>query len=160
MADVNKDNSDSAMQDVDLPNPDHPKLQQSHEGEHHGDYGSSAIPINRAVKTFALCAAVNSCNLGYDIGMSTTAGQLIQEDLNLTDQERELLIGSLNFWAMFGALSSQFFSDRYGRRKTFIIAAVGFIIGTTIMACSPGYTMLMIGRCFVGLGVGVGMAVR
>ena len=107
-----------------------------------------------------MCAAVNSCNLGYDIGMSTTAGNLIQEDLDLSDGQREILIGSLNFWAIFGAFASNYCSDVYGRRKTFIVAAIGFIIGSLIMVFSPGYTMLMIGRAFVGLGVGVGMAVR
>lgn len=51
--------------------PPTPKLQKSHEGEHHGDFGDSDVPITHMVKVFALCAAINSCNLGYDIGTSS-----------------------------------------------------------------------------------------
>jgi predicted MFS family arabinose efflux permease len=60
---------------------------------------------------------------------------------------------------VFGAFSAQYFTDTYGRRKTFIVAAVGFIIGTVVMAFSNTYGLLMFGRMFVGLGVGVGLAV-
>ena len=76
-----------------------PTLQTTHEGEHHGDHDSGNIQITRATYTFVLCAAVNSINLGYDIGASTSAGQLLQEDLQLTRVEREVFVGSLNFWA-------------------------------------------------------------
>ena len=60
---------------------------------------------------------------------------------------------------VFGALGAQFFSDTYGRRRTFVVAAVGFIVGVVIMAVSQSYGLLLFGRAFVGLGVGVGLAV-
>jgi predicted MFS family arabinose efflux permease len=60
---------------------------------------------------------------------------------------------------VFGAFAAQYSTDTYGRRKTFIVAAVGFIIGVVVMALSNSYTLLMVGRAFVGLGVGVGLAV-
>lgn len=61
---------------------------------------------------------------------------------------------------MFGAFIAQYFTDNYGRRKTFIVAAIGFIIGIAIMSVSNTYELLLFGRFFVGLGVGVGLAVR
>jgi fucose permease len=131
-----------------------PTLQQSHEGETHDDYGNVDIPINYATKIFALCAALNSCNLGFDIGVSTSVGQVVQDDFGLDNFEREMFVGSLNFFAMFGAISSNYFSDRYGRRQTFIIAAVGFILGIVIECLAPNFSVLMFGRVFVGLGVG------
>ena len=134
-------------------------LSQSHEGEHHGDFGETEILITRAVKVFAFCAAINSCNLGYDIGVSTTASKLVQEQWGLSDGQREIFVGTLNFFGIFGALSSQFFSDRYGRRTTFIVAAVGFIIGLLLQTFAPNYSFLMFGRALVGLGCGVGLAV-
>ena len=73
--------------------------------------------------------------------------------------EREIFIGSLNFWAMFGAMGAQFFSDKFGRRRTFIVAAIGFIMGIIIMILSQSYALLLLGRMFVGLGVGVGLAI-
>ena len=70
-----------------------------------------------------------------------------------------MFLGSLNFWAMFGAFGAQYVSDRWGRRMTFVVAAIGFIVGILITIMAQGYTGLMIGRMFVGLGVGVGFAI-
>lgn len=60
---------------------------------------------------------------------------------------------------MFGALSAQYVSDTYGRRKTFLVAATGFIFGVVITGIAQTYSVLMLGRMLVGLGVGVGLAV-
>ena len=60
---------------------------------------------------------------------------------------------------MFGAFGAQYVSDRWGRRRTFLVAAIVFIIGIIITILAQGYTVLMIGRMFVGLGVGVGLAI-
>lgn len=87
--------------DAHLPNPSNPHLVQTHEGEHRGDYGSD-LKITRATKLYAFCAALNSCNLGYDIGVNTGAGILIQESMNLSDLQLEIFMGSLNLFAMVG----------------------------------------------------------
>lgn len=62
--------------------------------------------------------------------------------------------------SVFGALLAHYFTDGYGRRYTFVVAAAGFILGLLIMAMSPSYDLLLFGRTFVGLGVGIGLAVR
>lgn len=85
--------------DPHLQNPDAPELKVTHEGEHHGDFGDVPIKITRWTYIYAFCAAVNSCNLGYDIGVSTEAGKLIQDHFNLTTFQRELFLGSMNFWS-------------------------------------------------------------
>lgn len=131
----------------------------THEGEHSGDYSDRNLKLTRSTFIFAMCAAINSCNLGYDIGVSTNAGGLIQRDLDLSDFQREIFVGSLNFWSLFGSLFAHWICDRYGRRHSFKVAAVGFIVGLIIMAIAGSYTVLMIGRVFVGLGVGFGLAV-
>lgn len=78
---------------------DRPRMTATHEGEHHGDENAAPVEITRSARIFVLCAALNSCNLGYDIGVSTTAGKLVAESWNLTQMQRELFIGSINFWA-------------------------------------------------------------
>jgi len=108
---------------------------------------------------FALCAALNSCNLGYDIGVSTHAGGLIQRDLGLTDVQRELFVGSLNFWSIFGSMFSHWICDTFGRRRSFQVAAIHFILGVVIMATASGFAVLMVGRFFLGIGVGFGLAI-
>mmetsp|Transcript_38687 Transcript_38687/g.116205 ORF Transcript_38687/g.116205 Transcript_38687/m.116205 type:complete len:570 (-) Transcript_38687:451-2160(-) len=150
----------SSAPDPHLPNPDNPKLEQTHEGEFREDHGESGpLPVTKATYLFAFCAALNSCNLGYDIGVNTDAGPKLQSSMGLTDVELEIFMGSLNLFAMVGSLLSHFFSDRYGRRVSFVVAAVSFIIGVIIQATAASYGLLMFGRVFVGLGVGFGLAI-
>ena len=120
---------------------------------------ATPVAITRATYIYVLCAAVNSCNLGYDVGVSTNAGPKIRQEFNLSNVQLELFLGSINLWSMFGALLAQHVSDTYGRRKTFIMAASGFILGVAIMSVAPSYEILMFGRFFVGMGVGAGLAI-
>ena len=142
---------------------DHPTttttMYKTHEGEHHGDFSDLSIKVTKSTFLYAFCAAMNSCNLGYDIGVSTNASQLIQNDFGLTDTQRELFVGSLNFFSIFGSATSHWICDRYGRRRSFQVAAVTFIIGLIIMSFSNGFTVLMIGRAILGLAVGFGLAI-
>lgn len=133
---------------------------QSHEREHHGDSGSMEVPVSSSVRLYTMCAAFNSCNLGFDIGVSTNMGPLIQDDFDLSNLEREILIGCLNFFAMFGALASSTISDRFGRRTTFVVSSFAFLNGLMIMAMGPTYNVIFAGRVLVGLGCGVGLSVR
>lgn len=119
---------------------------------------SSSTP-GRLVYIFAGCAAVNSANLGFDIGITTDAAPEVQRAMGLSDNQTELFVGCLNAFAIFGALSASFFSDALGRRGTFAFAACCSIVGSTLMASAPGYAQLMVGRAIVGLGVGFGLAV-
>ena len=118
--------------------------------------------IQSAAYLYAFCAALNSCNLGYDLGVSTNAGPKLQQDPamhHITDDQLELFLGSLNFWSIFGALLSPMVTDRWGRRATFATAAVAFVVGCLGMATASSFERLMVGRCIVGLGVGVGEAI-
>jgi MFS family permease len=144
----------------DLASPRLQNLQQTHEGEHHGDYGGGVeIPITRSTYIYAFCAALNSCNLGYDVGVSTNVGGLIQDDFGLSDRQREVFVGAINFWSMFGAIFSNVVSDKFGRRRSFVVAAVLFILGVLIQSTANSLTLLHIGRFFVGVGVGFGLAI-
>lgn len=69
---------------------DKPSLVHTHPGEHHNDYeNSTSLQITRATKIYALCAAINSCNLGYDIGVNTNAGWRVQQDFGLSNAVRK-----------------------------------------------------------------------
>ena len=125
----------------------------------HRSNEDSLMMITPAVKKFALCAALNSCNLGFDIGVNTGTADLIQDSLSLSDTQLEVFIGSINLFGMIGAFGASYVSDRFGRRQTFRFAAYGFILGVFITALSQSYASLMIGRVFVGIGVGSGLAI-
>lgn len=56
-------------------------------------------------------------------------------------------------------MGAQIITDKYGRHRTFLLASLGFIVGTFVMVMSNDLIFLLIGRTLVGFGVGVGLAV-
>ena len=114
--------------------------------------------ISSATKLYAFCAALNSCNLGYDIGVNTGAGKLVQDSLNLSNFQLEMFMGSLNLFAMVGALSSNWISDKLGRRWAFRVAAIGFIFGMVVQSGAGGVWKLAVwkGVCWIGSWIWVG----
>ena len=123
-----------------------------------GASGGSA-GIQTKVYILAGCAALNSCNLGFDIGVNTGVAPTLQQGMNLTDERLEMFMGALNLFAIAGASLASVISDPLGRRGAFAVAAVGFIVGVLLEASASSYSMLMFGRIFVGLGVGFGLAI-
>ena len=135
------------------------EIQSENRNEMNSTSAASTLAHFSRVNIFAMCAAVNSCNLGYDIGVYTGAGDYIQDDLNLTDAELEIFIGAVNVFAMLGSIFSGISSDHWGRRWTFHWSAVMCVIGCSIIALAHSYWTLMVGRFFIGIGVGVGLAI-
>jgi len=116
-----------------------------------------AVP--RYVVLLAMCAALNSCNLGYDIGVNSGVGPHLQargEGMNLSDLQLELFFGIFGLAAMLGAAVAYTASDGLGRRKAFAFTSTTFIIGVLWTATATSYPSLMMGRFVTGLGVGLG----
>ena len=119
-----------------------------------------AVP--RYVVLLAMCAALNSCNLGYDIGVNSGVGPHLQakgEGMNLSDLQLELFFGIFGLAAMLGAAVAYTASDGLGRRKAFACTSLTFIIGVLWTATATSYASLMMGRFVTGLGVGLGLAI-
>ena len=111
----------------------------------------------KAVLIVAGIAALNSANLGYDIGVMAGAALRVQDDWSLSDVKVEVLVGILNACAIAGAAVAHYVVDRLGRRRTFTVSSAVFIVGVLGMACSVNYAMLLLFRVITGLGVGVGL---
>jgi sugar porter (SP) family MFS transporter len=98
---------------------------------------------------------------GYDIGVMTGALPFLQSDWGLGDAA---VIGWVTSGVMFGAifggaLAGQL-SDRFGRRKMILAAAVVFVLGSILCGLAPqdGVIYLVIARIFLGLAVGAASA--
>ncbi|MCH98486.1 inositol transporter 4-like, partial [Trifolium medium] len=57
--------------------------------------------------------------------------------------------------AIVGAAFGGYMNDKMGRKKTILMADVVFTLGALVMAAAPVPWVIIIGRVFVGLGVGV-----
>jgi len=121
--------------------------------------GSAAPSPPRYMYFIAGCAALNSINLGYDVGVSSGVGVYIREEFELEELQVGLFFGVLHFVAAAGGLWSQAVSDRLGRVRTFTVAQVICVAGIALVAGSGSFAVLMAGRVLVGVGVGVGLSI-
>eukprot|EP00928_Gymnodinium_smaydae_P050371 TRINITY_DN33931_c0_g1_i1.p1 TRINITY_DN33931_c0_g1~~TRINITY_DN33931_c0_g1_i1.p1 ORF type:complete len:477 (+),score=47.72 TRINITY_DN33931_c0_g1_i1:61-1491(+) len=106
----------------------------------------------------AACATINSVNLGFDIGVNSGVGLLIQRDMKLSDWELGVFMGSIHFVAAFGALRSHELTDRLGRRRCFCVAQIIFLVGIAILCFAQSYAHLLLSRLFLGIAIGVSLA--
>jgi len=105
-------------------------------------------------------AALNSVNLGYDIGVNSGIGYHLQEgSLGLSDTDLEAFMGLFGAFSLVGALSAHWLSDGFGRRGAFAGASLSFIIGIVWTLGSSTLGWMLVGRCIMGIGVGLGLAI-
>lgn len=57
--------------------------------------------------------------------------------------------------AILGAAIGGWLNDKFGRRSAILIADFLFFVGAVIMASAMNSALLIVGRIFVGLGVGM-----
>lgn len=108
----------------------------------------------RFVSVVATIAALGGLLFGYDIGIISGALLFIRDAFPLTPFLEGLVVSSILIGAVIGAGTSGNLSDRLGRRKLILIAAVIFAGGAIGMALSPSLWLLILFRIITGLGVG------
>ncbi|KAK3018872.1 hypothetical protein RJ639_004437 [Escallonia herrerae] len=107
----------------------------------------------------AIFASFNSVLLGYDVGVMSGAILFIQEDLQITEVQVEVLVGILSIISLLGSLAGGKTSDAIGRKWTMAFAAIIFQTGAAIMALAPSFGVLMVGRLLAGVGIGFGVMI-
>ena len=108
----------------------------------------------------AAVSALGGLLFGYDTGIISGALLFIRDDFQLTDTGQQIVVASLLLGAVVGALLGGPFSDRVGRRRAIMLAAVIFIVGSLASAVATGTVFLAGARFVLGLAVGgAGMVV-
>lgn len=99
---------------------------------------------------------------GYDIGVMTGALPFLQEDWNLNGHAGLIgwITSAVMLGAIFGGAVAGILSDRLGRRKMILIAAIIFVVGSILCGISPhnGQYFLIGSRVLLGLAVGAASA--
>ncbi|MEM6162320.1 sugar porter family MFS transporter [Erwinia sp. P6884] len=111
---------------------------------------------NKAM-TFFVCflAALAGLLFGLDIGVIAGALPFIADEFNVTAHQQEWIVSSMMFGAAVGAVGSGWMSSRLGRKKSLMIGAILFVIGSLWSAMAPNPEMLIVARVLLGLAVGV-----
>ncbi len=113
--------------------------------------GTSENSSNWVVYFFG---ALGGLLFGYDTGVISGAILFIKADLGLNAFYQGLVVSSLLLGAMAGAGLAGPFSDRLGRRRIIIIAAITFSVGAVGAALAPNVGVLVLFRIVLGLAVG------
>lgn len=98
--------------------------------------------------------ALGGLLFGYDTGVISGAILYVQRTLGLNALEEGIVVSSVLLGAMIGAMSIGPLSDRFGRKKMVMVAALIFFIGSLGSAFSPEFGVLVASRVVLGVAVG------
>jgi sugar porter (SP) family MFS transporter len=111
--------------------------------------------VRRRVAVSAAITALGGLLFGYDTGVVSGALLFVKKDFGgLSSFQQELVTSLLLVGAVVGALGAGRLADRIGRRPAVLITALVFIVGVLLVAFTPSYPLLLIGRIVIGLAVG------
>ncbi|CAJ2677656.1 unnamed protein product [Trifolium pratense] len=113
---------------------------------------------NPYVLRLAFSAGIGGFLFGYDTGVISGALLYIRDDFKDVDRKtwlQEAIVSMALAGAIVGAAVGGWINDRFGRKKAILIADTLFFIGSAIMASAMNSSILIVGRVFVGLGVGM-----
>ncbi|KAL5054930.1 hypothetical protein RYX36_035612 [Vicia faba] len=113
---------------------------------------------NPYVLRLAFSAGIGGLLFGYDTGVISGALLYIRDDFKDVDRKtwlQEAIVSTALAGAIIGAAVGGWINDRFGRKKAILIADTLFFIGSAIMASAMNPSLLIVGRVFVGLGVGM-----
>ncbi|KAL8281401.1 hypothetical protein RQP46_006085 [Phenoliferia psychrophenolica] len=98
---------------------------------------------------------------GFCFGVISAALVNIRMDFGhaLSDIEKEWISSGTSCGALVGALSGGVLSDRIGRKYVLAIGDVWLAIGAIVICTSHTVVQMIIGRIFLGVGVGIASAV-
>src|SRR5690242_7352053 len=98
--------------------------------------------------------ALGGVLFGYDTGVISGALLFIPNDFKLTPFLQGAIVAGLLLGAMIGSALAGRLSDRLGRRRLIIVAAIVFTGGALLAALAPTVAVLIAARFIIGLAVG------
>ncbi|HEY1276685.1 MAG TPA: sugar porter family MFS transporter [Thermoleophilaceae bacterium] len=98
--------------------------------------------------------ALGGLLFGYDTGVISGAILFITDDFGLSPFMQGAVVAALLLGAMVGAALAGPLSDRVGRRRLIMAAAITFTIGALGAAAAPSAGVLVAFRAVIGLAVG------
>lgn len=117
----------------------------------------STAKRNRYVFGVTLIASVGGFLFGFDLVIIAGALPFLETDFQLSPALKGFAVSSAILGAIAGPLSGLWFTDRIGRKKTMMVAAVFFMISTIGTALAGGIRDFAIWRFVGGLGIGLAM---
>ncbi|GJR39681.1 inositol transporter 4 [Tanacetum coccineum] len=110
------------------------------------------------IMRLAFSAGIGGFLFGYDTGVISGALLYIRDEFKQVKKHtwlQETIVSMAVAGAIFGAAIGGWMNDKFGRKISIMTADVLFCVGAIVMALAPSPWVIIIGRIFVGLGVGI-----
>lgn len=102
--------------------------------------------------------ALSGLLFGYDTGVISGAILFIQKQMQLDSWQQGWVVSAVLLGAVLGSAIIGPMSDKYGRRKLILLAAVIFFVGALGSAFSSAFLTLILSRIVLGIAVGASSA--
>ncbi len=96
---------------------------------------------------------------GFDASVISGVIGYVGPQFGLTDLQQGWVVGSPSFAAMFAMLGAGILSDRLGRKKVLIAAALLYTLSAILSALATTYEVLVIARMIGGLAFGTALVI-
>jgi MFS transporter, AAHS family, 4-hydroxybenzoate transporter len=106
-----------------------------------------------SVITIVLCGLVMIMD-GFDFQLMAQAAPTIMREWKVNTDRFGIVFSAVAFGYLFGAIICGALSDKIGRKKTLILGASVFSIGTLLIYFSNSVGDLIVMRIFSGMGIG------
>lgn len=110
---------------------------------------------NKYLYWIIFAAANGGLLFGLNIAGISGAVSSIQSFFDLNDTALGIVVSSLIIGCLFGAFSTGYFIEKYGRKKVLIFTSILFAISSIGSVFAQSYILLIIFRLIGGIGVGV-----
>ncbi|OAB26594.1 MFS transporter [Paenibacillus macquariensis subsp. defensor] len=103
----------------------------------------------------SIVSALGGLLFGFDTAVVSGAIGFMEEHFHLSQLQVGWAVSSLIIGCIVGAAFSGVMSDKFGRKKILITAAILFIIGSLGSGLADTFTLYVIARIIGGLGIGI-----
>ncbi|XP_057773106.1 probable plastidic glucose transporter 2 isoform X2 [Salvia miltiorrhiza] len=124
----------------------------------HSQSGHISNPSWKRPLPHVLVATISSFLFGYHLGVVNDTLESISVELGFSGSTlaEGLVVSTCLAGALLGSLFSGWISDGLGRRRAFQLCALPMIIGASMSATTSSLEGMLLGRFFVGTGMGLG----
>ena len=133
---------------------------RSNDGNYHG-WASEGIrrvrseQVVRKMRFLTGMAAIGGFLFGYDTGVISGAMPAMRRAFSLTPAEQEIVVSVTVLAAFCSSAVGGSLNNAWGRRKCIIFSACTFVMGSLVLFVAWDYSVLVLGRVIVGIGIGI-----
>lgn len=111
--------------------------------------------FNKRINYICFAVALGGLLFGFDTAVISGAISFVKTQFSLDTVAEGWMVSSGLLGSIIGVFTTGIISDRIGRKKTIIIAAVMFLLSGLGCGFASSFTLLVIARMIGGIGVGM-----